>query len=260
MNLIKSQIKSVFNSLGYSIIRDDALDSLREGQSDAQSLRLRLFRQLASKGFRPAHIIDVGAHRGDWSRDAHRFFPDCAFTLIEPQAEMKPDLDRFCSEAKNARWILAGAGASTGELAFTVRAKDPDASSFAIPEEEAERLGFERRVVPLVTLDSVCEGSDLPPPEVVKIDAEGFESEVLRGARTLVGEAELFFIEVATTDWTSPNSLGFLDRMIDMRDHGYEFYDITDILRRPSDGAIGLMEVAFAKRSGVLRGPDFGWR
>jgi FkbM family methyltransferase len=260
MKLLKSSVKALARSSGYSIIRDGELDSLREGQVDAHSLRLRLFRQLANKGFRPTHIIDVGAHKGDWSRDAHRFFPDCAFTLIEPQVEMKPDLDRFCSEAKNARWILAGAGASVGELALTVRPEDPDGSSFAFSEEEARRRGFERRVVPLVTLDSVCEGSNLPPPEVVKIDAEGFESEVMRGSRTLIGATELFFIEVNTTDWTSPQSLDFLDRMIDMRQHGYEFYDITDLNRRPSDGAVALMEVAFAKRSGVLRGPSFGWQ
>jgi hypothetical protein len=38
-----------------------------------------------------------------------------------------------------------------------------------------------------------------------------------------------------------------------MQDLGYEPYDITDLNHRPSDGALGLMEVAFAKREGVLR-------
>ena len=38
-----------------------------------------------------------------------------------------------------------------------------------------------------------------------------------------------------------------------MRELGYEPYDLTDFNRRSSDGALGLVEVAFAKKAGVLR-------
>ncbi|MEO8209797.1 MAG: hypothetical protein ABI840_04520 [bacterium] len=38
-----------------------------------------------------------------------------------------------------------------------------------------------------------------------------------------------------------------------MKEQGYEPFDITDINRRTSDGALALMEVAFAKRKGKLR-------
>jgi FkbM family methyltransferase len=221
-----------------------------------QALRLRFFDQIAKKGLRPTHIIDVGAHKGSWSRDAHAVFPGCAYTLIEPQVEMKPDLDRFCSEVKGSRWILAGAGASEGELPITVRADDPTASSFAVSEEVARSHGYERRIVPLVTLDSICEESGLPPPEIVKIDAEGFELEVMRGASKLVGVTELFFLEVPILEYLSANNQCLFDQLRFMRDLGYELYDFTDFNRRPSDGALALVEIAYAKRSGILRDPS----
>ena len=91
-----------------------------EAEPTASSLRLRLFRQVAAKGLKPRHIIDVGAHKAAWSRDAHEVFRDCAFTLIEPQQELAPFLDAFCSGVPNAKWILAGAGAESGELPLTL--------------------------------------------------------------------------------------------------------------------------------------------
>jgi FkbM family methyltransferase len=241
--------------LGAKIVAAWEEDPVDPGQPSASALRLRLFRQIAKKGVRPAHIIDVGAHQAGWSRDAHQVFPDAAYTLIEPQVEMKPYIDGFCSEVKNARWILAGAGAANGELALTI-APQADGSSFAIPEASAREKGFERRIVPIVTLDSVCKGSALPPPAIVKIDAEGLDVDVMLGADTLIGVTELFFLELPLFDsW--PNQT-FHSMMSFMRDRGYEPYDITDLNHRPSDGALGLMEVAFAKKVGPLR-DHHGW-
>ncbi|MDQ3687582.1 MAG: FkbM family methyltransferase [Acidobacteriota bacterium] len=221
-----------------------------QGNPSASSLRIRLFEQIRRKGFMPTHILDVGAHRGEWSRDAHKVFPESALTLIEPQTEMRPHLERFCSEAKNAHLIIAGAGASEGELPFTVASRT-DSSSFAFSEADAEQWGVERRMVPVVTLDSVCEESTLPIPEMVKIDAEGLDLEVIKGSQKLIGVTELFFVELPFFDYWTNQSFHMIVAF--MRECGYEPYDITDLNRRHSDGALALMEVAFAKKAGVLR-------
>lgn len=227
----------------------------KKANPNADILRERLFRQLATKGFYPSHIIDVGAHKGFWSLDALKIFPDCRFTLIEPQIEMKPYLDKFCSNAKNSQWIVAGAGAVEGEFPFTV-APNSDGSSFAVSEESAKKANYERRMLPVVTLDSVCEKYSLPVPDIVKIDAEGLDLEVVKGAKNLFGKTELFFLEIPFFDFWSGQSFHIIINY--MREQGYEPYDFTDINRRPSDGALGLMEVAFAKRSGRLR-DHHGW-
>lgn len=38
-----------------------------------------------------------------------------------------------------------------------------------------------------------------------------------------------------------------------MGERGYEIYDIAGYLRRPFDGALGQVDLAFAKREGILR-------
>ena len=61
---------------------------------------------LASRGLQPRQIIDVGANRGKWSRDASHVFPDAGYTLIEPQIEMESRLQKFCAGHVNRRYLL----------------------------------------------------------------------------------------------------------------------------------------------------------
>jgi FkbM family methyltransferase len=227
------------------------------GHASGHDLRLRLFRQLSLSGFRPRHIVDVGAHRGLWSRDARSHFPGCAFTLIEPQAELAGELERFCAENPGSRAIIGGAGSEPGTLELVVKRHDPEGSSFAFDRDQARRLGLERRPVEIVTLDQVCAGA--APPELVKIDVEGFELEVLEGASTLVGVTELFFLEVSLLDLRGDHVArpGFHEVVERMAALGYDPFDLTDLIRRPRDGALALVELAFARRSGPLRAP--GW-
>lgn len=230
------------------------------GEVSGRALRRRLFRQLADLGFDPVHVLDVGAHRAAWSRDARDFFGGAAFTLIEPQVELAPELDRFCTESGRARRLIAGAGAHDGELELRVVPGNREGSSFAISGARADRLGLERRRVRLVTLDTVCAESHWPVPRMVKIDAEGFELEVMAGAATLVGATELFFLELPLSraadaeDASRPDLHAVVARMSEL---GYEPYDLTDMIRRPCDRALGLAEVAFARRDGELR--TSGW-
>ena len=216
------------------------------------------FRNLKKRGFTPTHIVDVGANKGRWSRDARLVYPECEFTLIEPQREMAKYLDKFCEGTENCRWIEAGAGAESGELTFTV-CPDTVSSSFAVSEAEAKENGFERRTVPVVTLDEILADQIAADkaPEIVKIDAEGFEFQVLQGATQLIGKSELIFLEahmISDEDDTS----GFIKLTQQMDELGYAPYDFTWFGKRPMDNAVMLCEVAFARKDGVLRAKK-GW-
>jgi FkbM family methyltransferase len=154
-----------------------------------------------ARGFAPTHVVDVGANRGDWSRIAHTVWPHATFTLIEPQVEMKPHIDAF-TEQVASRWIQAGAADAAGELTLTVN-PDPVSSTFAPTESEADGEGLSnRRVVPVITLDSLLAEKDTVP-ELVKVDAQELELSVLRGAQRYFGSPELFVVEVSLFKWHS---------------------------------------------------------
>jgi hypothetical protein len=94
---------------------------------------------------------------------------------------------------------------------------------------------------------------------MAKIDAEGFDLEVMRGSQKLLGVTEIFFLEVPLFDsWTSGQS--FHSMLAFMHEHCYELYEFTGWIRRPHDEALYLVEIAFAKGSGVLRAySDWDW-
>jgi hypothetical protein len=103
-----------------------------------------------------------------------------------------------------------------------------------------------------VTIDGVLEGDVENVPEIAKLDVQGYELEVLRGAETLFGKTELFILEVSLfkfADNVPPahEVVGF------MAERGYWVYDLCGFLRRPFDGALGQVDLAFARERGRLR-------
>jgi len=206
---------------------------------------------LAARGFAPAAVLDVGAHRGAWSRLARAAFPGARFVLVEPLAERAPELERFCAETPGAEWVPAAAGAAAGERVLAV---DPEGggSSLLPGAAGAAAAGLEARAVPVVTLDSLYAGGARPLPELVKLDVEGNELDALAGGGSLLGAAELFVIEAALFRYR-PGQPTLAELIAFMAGRGYLPYDFPWFLRRPHDGALGLCDVAFAREDGLLR-------
>ena len=206
---------------------------------------------LANRGFQPREIIDVGANRGKWSRDASHVFPNAGYTLIEPQVEMESRLRTFCEGHANRRYVLAGAGSFNGELPFTV-VPDTVSSTFAASAQEAARQGLEQRTVPLVTIDHVVQTLIHAVPDIIKVDAEGFEQEVVRGATSVLGKTEVIFLEAHFLGERNDPS-EFVNLITFMSERDYVTYDFSWLGRRKFDNALSLCEIAFVRRNGFLR-------
>jgi hypothetical protein len=86
-------------------------------------------------------------------------------------------------------------------------------------------------------------------PDLVKLDIQGFELEALSGAQATFWENRGFILE---TKFTVPHQYITREVIAFMSDRGYELYDITEYLRRPFDGALGCIDVAFVKSRGMF--------
>lgn len=210
------------------------------------------FLNVRQRGFDPRVIVDVGANKGKWTQKTRRVFPDADYLLVEPQVEMTPLLDRLCFEQDGVRWINAGVADKVGELTFTV-VPDTVSSSFTMSEQQAKLSGYEQRTVPVLTLNEIVDKHLGCAPDIVKIDAEGFEAKIMRGASKLIGETELFLLEAPLIDPPNTQWSSFSQLIAMMADYEYEVYDFTSFQRRPYDGAVGLCEIAFVRRGGILR-------
>jgi len=241
---------------GYRLLGRKAAQRYDNGIPHVDQLRQGLFRRMAAKGFSPRHILDIGAHKAAWSADARTVWPNCRFTLVEPQSALSSHLADFIDSGPpgRAKWIQAGCGAVDGELTFTELPAAPDSSNFVMGVEEAKLAGGRRATVPILTVNTLCRGEDAP--EIVKIDAEGLDLDVIAGASEVVGKTEAFFVEAPMFDYFKTQSFHKIIGV--MHELGYEPYDFTDLNRRVSDAALALVEIAFAQRSGILR-DHHGW-
>jgi FkbM family methyltransferase len=211
----------------------------------------RFLEDVRARGFIPRGIIDVGANRGDWTKDALSVFPAAHIIMVEPQAEMMFPLETLCRQNSAVSLIKAGVGSEPGRLFQTIW-EDLAGSSFLPSEDVALQAKGKQRLTPITTIDSILSERRDFHADLVKLDIQGFELKALMGAGSTFGRAEMFIVEVCLFEFmtgqpTAREVIAFMGA------RGYELYDVPGFLRRPSDGALGQVDLAFARSNGLLR-------
>ncbi len=212
-------------------------------------LLFTFYNNLKQIGFEPKHIVDVGANHGTWTRETLKYFPDAYYTLLEPQYWMQDSIKDLLENNKKIKFNAVGAGAQEGTFNFTIVNRD-DSCSFRYTEAEAKAEGFEQIEVPVVTLNNLLAQSNLPTPDIIKIDAEGLDIEVLKGTSNYFGQTEIFMVEVGIVNKFFDNS--FLTMVKYMDSNGYTLFDITDLNRPFTPAVLWLAELVFVKKNGYI--------
>lgn len=202
------------------------------------------FEAIHRAGFAPRHIVDVGANHGDWTRSAIRFFPDAQYTLVEPQDRLKVYIQDLVDRGYKIYWVNAALGDKPGILPFTIASRD-NSSTLALGENEARASGAQQVPIQVTTLNELVASRTAPLPDIVKIDAEGFDLKVLAGAASLMGKTDIILAE-AMVCGPYENSVPEVVRF--MANAGYRLIDITDLERSPKHGVLWLCELAFLRK------------
>lgn len=196
-------------------------------------------------GFTPNHILDVGANHGNWTRASIQYFPQAHYTLVEPQDGLKVHVSDLISAGK-VEWINAGASDTSGTLWFNLAARD-DSSTFV---NRGESEAGQRLQIPVRTLNEIVAASRYGLPGMVKIDAEGFDLKVLKGASDLLGRTEIIFAEAGLAAREIENNAAAIVNF--MNDAGYRMIDMTDINVSPRHKLTWVCEFAFIRNQSHL--------
>ena len=197
-------------------------------------------------GVRPKTVFDVGVATG--TNGYYGAFEDVRYVLIEPLEESASFMKQIVETYPGSIAIQAAAGPKAGEANFMVCPKLSGSSFLLKPR------GSTVRKVPVVTLDGVVEEHALEGPFVIKLDVQGFELEVLKGAVRTLQQTEIVIAEASL--WADRKGRGMVklvDLMAWLDEHGFVLYDIANLARRSLDAAITELDLVFCPADSPLR-------
>jgi FkbM family methyltransferase len=137
----------------------------------------------------PFVVIDVGVQAGEHPR-WHLLGDYLVVHGLDPIEEVVEGLRRQNATNPSRHYHWLGAGNADEERSFYFNAAEPFSSSFfSIGKDRfgtQENRREQERKVPVRRLDTLLAEGVIPPPDFLKVDVEGFEKEVLLGARKLL--------------------------------------------------------------------------
>lgn len=208
----------------------------------------RFFGLLREINFEPKHIIDIGANHGTWTRAVMKIFPQAHYSLFEPQHWLSEHFQDLLN-LPNISFYPYGVGAKNQTAQFTINSRD-DSSSFSFTPEEAIAKGFEQKSIEVIQLNKFEPLKKYSEPDIIKIDAEGWDLEVVRGASEFIKKAEVVLIEAAVLNNLFENDVLRVVKIMD--EYGHRLADITDLNRPYKFKMLWLTELAFIKKNGYI--------
>lgn len=202
----------------------------------------RGLRRLAERGLQPRHVVDVGAYHGDWSLMARDIWPEAQITMVEANRDKSPILTPV-AERLGAQLQFEVLGPEDGrEVVFQVM----ESGSSVLPENSPVARREEGRHAR--RLDTLLEADR---PDFIKLDVQGYELEVLRGAPDILAGAQAVLLEVSLIEINRGAPLmaevvGF------MAERGFEICDILELHRRPLDRATNQVDLLFVPRNSPM--------
>jgi FkbM family methyltransferase len=183
-------------------------------------------------GFRPQTIIDVGVAVGTF--ELYAAFQDAQLILVEPLAEFFEAISQILARRRGLH-VPAAAWSSEGEFEMRVKPHFIEGSThYSQPESEYGSESVTRRRVRVTTIDRILADHAFPAPFGLKIDTEGAELEVIRGASATLERTVFVIAEVSVLHDRFDGSYSFAQFIAAMDEAGFEVCDLLGIGRKKS--------------------------
>jgi FkbM family methyltransferase len=172
-------------------------------------------------------LFDVGANDGQTIRRVRDRFGNCRIIAFEPHPKAFLNLTENVKWASNVELVNLALGSEGGDkVMFEYNCS---LMNSLLPNAQgAVRWGLEARHIEVhcTTLDSFCSDYDIKWIDVLKIDTEGFDFDVLKGASSMLARQAVKFIyfefnDISPRGDASGGALAPIDQLI--RPHGYRF-------------------------------------
>lgn len=188
-----------------------------------------LFKKLTSlkmKGYNPDLIFDIGAHKGSWTRETIRVFPDSQYYLFE--ANNYDELNKLSTKTNIKVFPNILLNSDNVEVPWFNNSSTGD-SIFK------EKTHFYTNINPLtrksVKLDHVLK-DDMYVKNArhifIKIDCQGAEIPILKGAQEIASKADFILLEIPFFGKYNEGIPSFMEHIQYMDSIGFIPYDLIE--------------------------------
>lgn len=189
---------------------------------------------LRTLAIKPRVIYDIGANALEWSRTADKIWPDSEIIAFEAMTTAQP----LYSQHKFKFHIGVLSDTDNKTVKFYQNDLYPWGNSYYMENEQLSPPGCEFNEGHAVTyqaqtLDSVVRDRGFPAPDFIKIDVQGAEMDVLRGATECLKTCENIIIEIQHKEYNkgAPNQNEMFEFMASL---GFEL--VQNIFLKDCDG------------------------
>ena len=179
---------------------------------------------------------------------ARRIFSESVFLMLEANPAKERRLKEVRAEALG--FIHYAIGVVGSESRPSVRFFQMGSGS-SVLEEQSD---VSRNIIesPMRTLDEVLEEKNFSDVHLIKLDVQGYELEILKGAPKALNTAQVVLLEVSFLQYNKGAPL-FADVVQFMGEHGFVTYDIGSLVRWHGDDSLLQADLIFVRKDSSLR-------
>lgn len=201
------------------------------------------------QGFYPKTLVDVGVATD--TMDLYKHFPLAKFLFIEPLAEFKPHLEELCQKFNGSYLLGAASPVEGGTLDIMVTPDLGGSSQFETVDAKDGAYVMTARTVPTYRLDAAWDRLQLQGPALLKIDVQGGELEVLKGAEGCLQNFEVVMMEVGLIEQYVGQPI-LHEYIAYMAERGFVVYDIMH-MNYAQTKMLAQLDVLFVKKDSKFR-------
>ena len=223
----KHEYSHFYNELLKMAIRGLNIGEGAYSEDDGEKELLKfLFSKLTNNNDKPI-IFDVGANEGKYTKALYEVFNDkCLIYSFEP---VKDTFNKLSNNNFASNIFIHNFGFSSSNTISTIYKSDISSGLSSLSKRRLDHFNINmdlQEEIKLITIDEFCKNNNIDHISFLKMDVEGHEIEVLKGAERMLNDNKIYSMQFEFGGCNIDSRTFFQDFWYLLKDK-YDIYRIT---------------------------------